>query len=118
VDFTSIAAMEDANGFAAAWNVTGYAVCANTPPNLTIVSAASPASSAGKSATVSCPTGTRVHSGGAQLTPAGSGPLSGSLVVDNVAIDSQLSSVTTRAREDETGTNADWSVQAVALCGP
>jgi hypothetical protein len=118
VDFTSIAAMEDANGFAGAWNVTGYAVCATTPPNLTIVSAASPASSTGKSATVSCPTGTRVHSGGAQLTPAGGGPLSGSLVVDNVAVDSQLSSVTTRAREDETGTNADWSVQAVALCGP
>lgn len=33
VDFTSIAAVEDANGFAGAWNVTAYAVCATTPPS-------------------------------------------------------------------------------------
>jgi hypothetical protein len=118
VDFTSIAGLEDANGFDGAWNVTGYAVCANTPRNLTTVSAASPASSASKSAMVSCPTGTRVHSAGAQLTPAGSDPLSGGLVIDNVAIDPQLSSVTARAREDQTGTNDNWSVRAVALCGP
>jgi len=118
VDFTSIAAVEDANGFAGAWNVTAYAVCATTPPNLIPVSAASPASSVSKSATVSCPTGTRVHSAGAQLTPPGSDPVSGSLVIDRVTIDDQLRSVTATAREDETGTNADWSVRAVALCAP
>jgi hypothetical protein len=118
VDFTSIAGVEDANGFDGAWNVTAYAVCATTPPNLMTVSAASPTSSRNKSATVSCPIGTRVHSAGAQLTPAGSGPVSGSLVIDRVAIDPQLSSVTARVREDETGTNDDWSVQAVALCAP
>ena len=64
------------------------------------------------------PTGTRVHSAGAQLAPAGGGPVSGSLVIDRVAIDPQLAGVTARAREDETGTNDDWSVQAVALCAP
>ena len=118
VDFTSIAAMEDANGFDGAWNVTAYAVCANTTPNLMTVSAASPASSANKSATVSCPTGTLVHSAGAQLTPAGTAPLSGSLVIDRVAIDPQLRSVTAAAREDHTRTNDNWSVRAVALCAP
>jgi hypothetical protein len=34
-------------------------VCANTPPNLVTVSAATPTSSVSKSATVSCPAGTR-----------------------------------------------------------
>jgi hypothetical protein len=118
VDFTSIAAVEDASGFDGAWNVTAYAVCANTPPNLMTVSAASPASSVSKSATVSCPIGTRVHSAGAQLTSAGGDPVSGSLVIDRVTIDPQLLSVTATAREDETRTNDDWSVRAVALCAP
>jgi hypothetical protein len=35
VDFTSIAGQEDANGFAGAWPVTAYTVCASIPPNLT-----------------------------------------------------------------------------------
>jgi hypothetical protein len=47
-----------------------------------------------KSATVSCPAGIRVHSAGGQLMTAGSGPVSRSLVIDNVAIDAQLRSVT------------------------
>ncbi len=118
VDFTLIAAQEDANGFGGNWNVTAYAVCANTPDNLTTVSAVAPASSANKSATVSCPAGTRVHIAGGQLPPTGSGPVDRSLVIDNVAIDPQLRSVTVRGVEDETGTAANWSVRALALCGP
>jgi hypothetical protein len=117
VDFTAIAAQEDANGFAGAWTVTAYAVCANAA-NFTSVSATTPPSSANKSATVSCPAGTRVHSAGGQLTPAASGQVNRSLVIDNVAIDAQLRSVTVRAVEDETGTAATWSVRALALCGP
>ena len=71
-----------------------------------------------KSATVSCPAGTQVHSAGAQLlTPAGSGQVDPSLVIDKVAIDPLLRSVTVRAVEDETGTAASWSVRAHALCG-
>jgi hypothetical protein len=119
VDFTSIAAVEDANGFAGAWTVTAYAVCANTPGNLTTASATTPPSSANKSATVSCPAGTRVHSAGGRLTvPAGSVSTDRRLVIDNVAIDTQLRSATVRAVEDETGTFAIWSVTALALCGP
>jgi hypothetical protein len=118
LDFTTIAALEDADGFDGNWNVTAYAVCANTPANLTTVSAITPPSSANKSATVICPAGTRVHSAGGQLTPAASGPVNPSLVIDKVAIDPQLRGVTVRAVEDETGTAANWSVKALALCGP
>ena len=120
VDFIPIAAQEDANGFDGAWTVSAYAVCANALPNLTLkmVSAATPANSVNKSATVSCPAGTRVHSAGGQLTPVGSRPVDSHLVIDKVAIDSQLLSVTARAVEDETGTAASWSVSAHALCGP
>ena len=120
IDFTAIAAQEDANGFDGAWTVTAYAVCAtpNPPANLTRASATTPANSVNKSATVSCPAGTRVHSAGGQLTPAGSGPVDPSLVIDKVAIDPELRSVTVRAVEDETGTAANWSVRALALCGP
>jgi hypothetical protein len=118
INFTLIAGQEDANGFGGAWNVTGYAVCANTQANFTTVTASSPASSQNKSATVSCPAGTRVHSAGGQLLPAGSGPVDRSLVIDNVAIDPQLRSVSVRGVEDETRTAANWSVRALALCAP
>jgi hypothetical protein len=118
VDFTSIAAQEDANGFAGAWTVTAFAVCASTAAKFTGVSATTPPSSVNRSATVSCPAGTRVHSAGGQLTPAASGLIDRSLFIDNVAIDAQLRSVTVRAVEDETGTGANWSVRALALCGP
>jgi hypothetical protein len=118
INFTAIAAQEDANGFGGAWNVTGYAVCASTPDRFMTVPATSPASSQNKSATATCPAGTRVHSAGGQLLPAGGGPVDSSLVIDKIAIDPQLRSVTVRGVEDETGTAANWSVRALALCGP
>lgn len=116
--FALINAQEDADGFGGAWTVSAYAVCANTPPNLTSALAVSPASSVNKSVTVSCPAGTRVHSAGAQLRGAGAGPAGPGLVIDKVAIDPQLRSVTVRGVEDEAGTAANWSVRAEALCGP
>lgn len=66
LNLTLIAAQEDASGFAGAWDVTAYAVCATTPANLTTALAATPASSVNKSATVTCPAGTRVHGAGGQ----------------------------------------------------
>jgi hypothetical protein len=55
VNFTVIAALEDADGFDGDWNVTAYAVCANAPDNLTTASTTTPPSSVNKSATVTCP---------------------------------------------------------------
>lgn len=117
-DFAAIAAREDANGFGGAWIVNAYAVCASVPANLTTVSAGSPANSVNKSATVTCPAGTRVHGAGGQLVPARAGAVDPSLVIDQVAIGPLLRRVTVRAVEDETGTAASWSVRALALCGP
>ena len=62
VNFTVIAALEDADGFDGDWNVTVYAVCANAPDNLTTASTTTRPSSVSKSATVTCPAHTRVHS--------------------------------------------------------
>jgi hypothetical protein len=60
-----------------------------------------------------------VHSAGGQLlTQSGSGSADRRLVIDKGAIDPQLGSVTVRAAEDETGTGANWSVRALALCVP
>ena len=87
IDFTLIAAQEDATGFGGAWTATAYAICANTTVNFTTASATTPASSVNKSATVSCPANMRVHSAGGQLLPTGSGPVDRSLVLDKVAIE-------------------------------
>jgi hypothetical protein len=72
-----------------------------------------------KAASVSCPAGTLVDSAGGQLiVPAGSVSADRRLVIDDVAIDPQLRSVTVRAVEDEAGTAVIWSLTALALCAP
>jgi hypothetical protein len=78
----------------------------------------SPASSANKSAVVSCPAGTQVHSAGGALL-SGSGQLAtSSLIIDRISVDPTATSVTVRRVEDENGTTDTWMVRAVALCGP
>lgn len=113
-----ITAQEDADGFNGAWGMSAYAVCANGVPNLTGAIAISPASSVSKSATATCPAGTRVLSAGFQLRDSRIGTAHPSVLVDNVAIDPQLRSVTVRGVEDETGTGTNWSVVALAACAP
>ena len=117
---TFLRAREDADGYAGGWGVTPFAVCVDAAAATGFVSAStlSPPSSANKSVAVSCPAGTQVHSaGGALLT--GSGQLAtGSLIIDKIAIDASVNSVTVRGVEDENGTTDTWSLRAVALCGP
>jgi hypothetical protein len=110
-------AREDANGFAGSWSLTAYTVCANTAAGFINVVAGTPASSVNKSATVSCPAGSRVHSAGLQLGGMGTAPIDG-VFVDKVAIDPQLTSITVRGVEDQTATSQNWSVRANALCAP
>jgi hypothetical protein len=114
---TFMRAREDTNGFAGAWSMTAYTVCASSAAGFTNVVSAAPASSRNKSATVSCPTGTQVHSAGFQLGGAGTSPIDG-VHADRVTIDSRLGSITVRGVEDEDRTNANWSVRASALCAP
>jgi hypothetical protein len=120
VGVTFLRAREDAGGYAGSWAVTPFAVCVDAAAATGFVSVAtlSPPSSRNKSAVVSCPAGTRVHSaGGALLT--GSGQLAtSSLIIDRIAVDPSATSVTVRGVEDESGTTDTWTVRAVALCGP
>jgi hypothetical protein len=110
-------AREDADGFAGSWSLTAYTVCASTAASFTGVSAGTAATSVNKSATVSCPPGSRVHSAGFQLAGVGINPIDG-VFVDKVTIAPGLDSVTVRGGEAETGTNDAWSVRANALCAP
>jgi hypothetical protein len=89
-------------------------VCADAVAPSYYLSSAATASSDDKSATVTCPPGTQVHAAGGNLTQTGGSPTS--LVIDGVTTDPSLSSVTVDAAEDETGTNASWTVYANALC--
>ena len=82
-------------------------------PETGYLSSTAPASSEDKSATITCPSGTQVHAAGANLTQG-----LGNLVIDGMTIDPSLSSVTVDAAEDETGTDASWTVAANALCLP
>jgi hypothetical protein len=114
---TEFFAREDANGFDGLWSATSYTVCADAAAGFTSVFASSPASSENKSASVSCPPGTQVHSAGGVLIAGASAPLS-SLLIDKVSIDPSLSSITVNGVEDETGTDDNWTATAVALCAP
>lgn len=109
-------ALEHSDGFAGLWSTTSYAVCADSATGFVQDSVLSPATSANKSATVSCPAGTKVHSAGGQLV--GNAGSTGRLVIDGVNIDAALSSVTVDAAEDETATTDTWSVRATAVCAP
>jgi hypothetical protein len=113
---TFVRALEDSDGFDGLWSVTSYAVCADAATGFTQVSVLSPATSADKYATVSCPVGTQVHSAGGQLV--GSAGATGRIVIDGVNIDASLGNVTVDAAEDETATTGTWSVRANAVCAP
>jgi hypothetical protein len=116
-----VGAREERDGYAGRWSLSSYTICANeaAASDFVLVAAPSPTDSMSKSATVTCPAGTGVHTAGAQLRADGIGQATtASLVIDKVGIDPALTSVTVRAVEDQGGTNAHWSVVAFALCGP
>jgi hypothetical protein len=70
-------------------------------------------SSANKSVTVSCPAGKKVLSAGGDVTPG-----NGDVLIDVIRPNATLTSVTVGAVEDETGTIANWTVTAIAICAP
>ncbi len=75
------------------------------------VGAVSASNSVNKSATVTCPAGKRVLSASADVNPG-----NGDVLIDDVRPSADLQSVTANAMEDETGTAADWTVSALAIC--
>jgi hypothetical protein len=120
VGVTFLRAREDADGYAGSWAVTPFAVCVDSAAATGFVSAAaiSPQSSQNKSVTVSCPAGTQVHSVGGALLSGSIQLATGSLIIDQIAVDPSATRVTVRGVEDEKGTTDPWAVRAVALCGP
>jgi hypothetical protein len=71
----------------------------------------SASTSENKQITVSCPSGKRVLGAGGDASPG-----SGQVMVDAIRPNAALTRVTARAREDETGSGADWVVVAYAVC--
>jgi hypothetical protein len=120
VGVTFLRAREGAGGYAGAWAVRPFAVCVDAAAVTGLVSVAtvSPTSSLDKSAVVSCPPGTKVHSAGGALLSESGQLATGSLIIDQIAVDPSATTVTVRAVEDEAGTAESWMVRAVALCGP
>jgi hypothetical protein len=113
-DLTSVtvAAHEDANGYAGSWSLSAYAMCADELPDLELVVADTETdSSASKSVTAFCPRGTDLHGAGVlTIGQAGHIHLTGVRIVDDwigVGVD---------AREAAPGVDRNWSLRAYAIC--
>jgi hypothetical protein len=100
----------ETDGTGANWRVHAVAECANPLPGQVRVFNTSPNNSANKSVTVTCPAGTNVIGVGLQ-TDRGLGDV----IIDRVAPNAGLTSVTVAGRED--GALArNWDIIAYAVC--
>lgn len=109
----SVRGLEDQNGASATWRVGAYAICANPVAGLVRIVATSVTDSAdGKAATATCPAGKQVTGvGGDNIGGAGQ------VVMDDfIPYPNPATSVQVLGNEDETGTTANWSVTAYAIC--
>lgn len=101
---------EDEDGTAANWSVRAYAVCGLPPAGLELVTATSASNSLNvKDVRARCSPGKKVIGTGAQII----GGL-GQVVIDELI--PVPDSASARAFEDGTGTTANWSVRAYAIC--
>jgi hypothetical protein len=109
----NVRGLEDQNGTAATWHVTAYAICANPVAGLQRVVATSATNSAdGKFATATCPAGKLVTGVGGDIVGG-----AGQVVMDDfIPFPNPATSVQVVGNEDETGTTANWSVTAYAIC--
>jgi hypothetical protein len=107
----SVRAVEDGDGFGADWSLGGSGLCATPVPGLERVVAASPANSANKGATATCPAGKRLLGTGAAIGGGG-----GQVVLRELIPNAALTSVSAFGAEDDTGFSGNWSVTAYAVC--
>jgi hypothetical protein len=108
--FVTVRASEDENGFAQDWSLTAYAICANPPPGLQLVSATSPADPDFASVTATCPAGKNLLGTGGEIFG------SKAKVIDDLRPDNQLRSVTVTGIENEAFISPAWNVKAYAIC--
>jgi hypothetical protein len=104
-------AFEDEDGFDKNWSLTAYAICANPPPGLVLVSASSAPSSSFKGATASCPSTKNLLGTGGLLLDG-----QGQLVIDDLRPTKALNSVTVFGVEDQSGYPLNWTASAFAIC--
>lgn len=115
-----VTAKEDANGYSGTWNVTAFAVCANDQSGFTIKSNGTPTNSdATKIASVTCPTGTFVHSTAVASsgTPPGLNTTPPGVAVQVLYPFNNLRSAQVFAVET-TPTSVNWDVGIFVICGP
>jgi hypothetical protein len=108
-----VAASEDQTGFAGIWALQAYAICADPPPGLQIVSATSSAGSpAFQSVIVNCPAGKFAIGAGGRVN----GGL-GQVDLSTIAEGGTWSTRTTAGgTEDIDGFAGTWSVTTFAVC--
>jgi hypothetical protein len=102
---------EDFNGTSDNWSVTAYAVCANRPPGLELVSATTDDDSDAKAITADCPSGKNLLGAGASVAEGG-----GRVRLDDLRPNADLTRTTATAFEDEFNFTAPWTLTAQAIC--
>jgi hypothetical protein len=119
-DISRVTAKEDANRYAATWNVTAYAICTNPLPSFVAATNGSTLTSDNEKVVfVTCPPGTFVHNVAAAISGEPPGLATGPAGVaiqtlfplDGLRV-AQVSAIET------TPTNANWDLLAQAICGP
>ncbi len=101
----------ETDGFTGVWSVAAIAHCAFSPPGLARVTATSASNSLDKSVTATCPAGKNVIGVGGEITGGG-----GEVIMDVLAPDSTLTSVTVTGNEDTSTFGGSWSILAHAIC--
>jgi hypothetical protein len=104
-------ASEDDDGFDGSWSLTAYAICANPPPGLALVSASSAPSSSFKGATATCPSSKNLLGTGGLVLGG-----EGQIVIDDLRPTKTLKSVTVFGVEDQSGYASNWTANAYAIC--
>jgi hypothetical protein len=105
-------AVEVSGGYAGNWRVHAYAICAAQPAGLEYVSFhTGTSSSSSRTATATCPGTKKVVGLGARVSGGG-----GQVMLDDMAPNAALTSVTATAYEDDNGYAGNWSLWAYAVC--
>jgi hypothetical protein len=108
----TVRAFEDDDGFADNWTLTAYAICANPPPGLQLVTATSLLESDELArATANCPAGKNLLGTGGELAGG-----QGEVVIDDLRPNAALTSATVTGLEDENGYSSNWQAKAFAIC--
>lgn len=79
------------------------------------VTRATATNSSDKAVAAPCPAGKKLVGAGAAVNPPA--PF-GEVLIDDIRPSPDLQRLTVNAREDETGTTANWRVSAIAICAP